>query len=469
MTGPNGRAHDQAPGPAPGQAPGHAPDQAQASVAPTLRYRGLVRLLSPVLLVHLAVRSWRDGGARYCRERLGFGPGAARAAVTPSSADSSGDPAIMSKGLSTSGQRASGRLWIHAASVGEVMTVLPLVRATLASDDRLSIVVTTNTPTGAAVLARHAPPGVHHRYLPIDFPGATQRFLSRERPAAGWIVETEVWPWLYARCHALNIPLTIINARLSTRTARHATGPLATTYRRALASVTVLARTPEDAAGYRALGAEPTRVRTVGELKLADAASDTAPPSPLLDRPYVLAASTHDNEEHRLADAWLASATDGLLVIAPRHAERGAALARQLPGCARRSQGDSPPDDARLYLADTLGELDAWYAHARGVFVGGSLIERGGHNVLEPARRACPIVVGPHTTNFTEPVAMLKAANAIADVPDAEGVARFLARAMAEDGELVSQGLRAREAALAAGRDMVGAYLEELGTSPDGV
>ena len=407
-------------------------------------YRLLLRLLAPPLIVHVLVRAARDGGPRYVRERLGFGGGA--------------------KGTDRAASDAppgTSRPWVHAASVGEVMTVLPLVRAMLDDAAVASVLVTTNTPTGADVLARHAPAGVRHRYLPIDWPGATRRFLASERPTSGWIVETEIWPWLYARAKARGVPLAIVNARVSPRTLRHADGPLGPTYRRALDGVDVLARGETDAAGYRALGAEASRTHVVGELKLAGARAPSIRPAALLAGPYVLAASTHADEERRLAEAWLDARADGLLVIAPRHPERGAALARELPGCRRRSLGEGPRPHARLHLADTLGELDAWYAHARGVFVGGSLVERGGHNVLEPARHARPIVVGPHTANFADVIERLGAGDAIATVGDAGAAARFLARALDGDAALERQGVRARDVSADAA-DVVARYVAAL-------
>ena len=475
-------------------------------MTPTRTYRALSWLLAPVLLGHLAWRAARDGGSRYLRERLGFCP--------------RHPPA------------ASPRRWVHAASVGEVMTVLPLVaavaerepeatsgmrsgagsemrfgatsaaargtgaegRAAAGRAERGGILVTTNTPTGAAVLARHAPPGVEHAYLPIDRPGATRRFLERARPASGWIVETEIWPWLYAGCRAREVPLTIVNARVSPTTRRHAHGPLAATYRHALDGVEVLARSATDAAGYRALGAGAARTHLVGELKFAGEAG--APPPAPIDRRYALAASTHEDEEERLARAWLARGTDELLVLAPRHPERGAALARRLaaadgrsgrgdglgrhdgrrgpptysptyspacpPACRRRGIGERPGALDRLYLADTLGELDAWYAHARGVFVGGSLVPRGGHNVLEPARRGRAIVVGPHTANFAEAMAVLRAARAVTEANDADAVVEVLLRALSGgDAALDAQARRALDAARDAGR-VVDAYLARL-------
>lgn len=408
---------------------------------PPARYRWLVRLLTPLVLLHLVHRRRKDGDRRYLCERLGrcVDPGADRRAGPGA------DP----------GGTAVPPLWIHAASVGEAMTILPLLDALSRAHPTTPLLVTTNTTTGARVVAEKAHPEVRHRYLPLDLPGATRRFLDEERPVAGWIVETEIWPWLFARAQTAGIPLTIINGRLSPRTRRQSTGWLGDTYRRALSGVDVLARSADDAEAFIRLGAESVRVEVIGEMKYArrhTASTGGTPPRPVAS-PFVLAASTHADEEVQLARAWLASRADGLLIIVPRHPERGEQLSADLGAliapipCRRRALGDMPEPADRLYLADTLGELDDFYAHARGVFVGGSLIERGGHNVLEPARLRQTVAVGPHTSNFSEPVALLCAADALTVCPNAKAVADFLTRAWQEDPLLQRQGRRAQAAA----------------------
>jgi len=412
------------------------------AVRPPHRYRWLVRLLTPLVLMHLLHRRRKDGDRRYVSERLG-----------------------------RSGTRADvPSLWIHAASVGETVTILPLLDALSSAWPDTPLLVTTNTTTAARVLAEKAPAGVRHRYLPLDFPAATRRFLEQEKPIAGWIVETEIWPWLFARAQAAGVPLTIINARLSPRTRRQSNGWFSDTYRRALSEVDVLARSSDDADAFRQLGAEPDRIAVVGELKYArrsggpgnsgssvgsgssSGSVGVIQPSPV-EPPFVLAASTHANEEQQLARAWLECCRHGLLVIVPRHPERGESLSADLDALAaparirRRANGEQPAPTDRLYLADTLGELDDFYAHASGVFVGGSLIERGGHNVLEPARHGCAVAVGRYTTNFREPIELLRAANAISECADATAVVHFLERALQDDALLQAQGKRARTAA----------------------
>lgn len=373
---------------------------------PTWLYRICVRLLSPVLLIHAAMRSLRDGGKRYACERLGF--------------------------ISRDSQK---RIHIHAASVGEVITVLPLIEKIQAYQPELALLVTTNTPTGAVVLETRLTGNAKHAYLPIDFSGATQRFFARQSISALWIVETEIWPWLYARANQHNLPISIINARLSHKSQGAVAKFFNATYTQALAGVQVLARSTDDAQRYVERGANIRNVRTVGNLKTAHTPPKEIP-APLLDQPYMFAASTHDDEELQLAQAWLNLTDKGLLVIAPRHPERGARIAKSLnalqmdidsdlPTTRLRSQQLQPLQNSRLYIADTLGELHHWYAHASAAFVGGSLIRRGGHNVLEPARANTLIIVGPHTFNFDEEVATLKTANAIAIASNATEVIKL--------------------------------------------
>ncbi|MEE9321708.1 MAG: glycosyltransferase N-terminal domain-containing protein [Granulosicoccus sp.] len=411
------------------------------SATPAWRYRLLLRLLSPLIVLHAAWRSTRDGGWRYWQERLGM------SAKTPTSA-------------------AGGR-WIHAASVGEVLTVMPLINA-LAEISNDRILVTTNTPTGASVLAKNTRDKVEHRYLPIDFPGAVQRFLDSEKPDSGWIMETEIWPWLYAHCQQRAIPLTIINGRLSPSTLTHANSWLAPVYRQALYHVAVLARSDTDAYGFIKLGAKAQHVRTTGNLKFAEQSPDI-PTIRVVDRLYCVAASTHDDEEMQLANAWLNTASELLLVIVPRHPERGPTLQKKLARLAGQSQialrsrDQKPALRDNLYIADTLGELDDWYSHAAAVFVGGSLIRRGGHNLLEPARFGKAIVTGPHTDNFRDVMHLLNKHDAVHAVTTAEQVVQFLQKASRSDGQYQAMGLRARSA-VATGSDIVGEYLQALTT-----
>lgn len=351
--------------------------------SPPWIYRLAIRILSPLLVFYTLFRAYKDGGKRYLHERFGF---------------------YANNKKSTGAPVESARRWIHAASVGEVLTVLPLIKAI--SDPLL---VTTMSPTGAAVLDQQNLKHVQHAFLPLDFPGACHRFFKNSRVEQGWIVETEIWPWLYASARRHQVALTIINGRLSDKTSQQAHGLLAKTYYRALRGVRVLARSEADTQRFIQLGAE--HVQTAGNLKYARSNSNHRDPiAALIDRPYILAASTHEDEEKQLAFAWLSTkeklVAPVLFVIAPRHPDRAAQIIKELTTigltCSRRSCQEAVNTSTEIYIADTLGEMQAWYANAQACFVGGSLIERGGHNVLEPARLECPIVTGPHTFNFDD-------------------------------------------------------------------
>ncbi len=406
---------------------------------PPLRYRVGIRLLTPLLFAWVVVIAWRQArprkdAKRFVLHRLGY-------------------HTIVDSSL----QR---RRWIHAASVGEVLTALPLIQAVHPE----GLLVTTATATGAAVLAQHAP-DVAHCYLPVDRRAAVARFLAAAKPRCGWIVETEIWPWLFAIARQQGLPLSIVNARLSERTLQGAQRGLAPVYAQALRGVRVLARSDVDAERYRSLARSSSiNATTIGDLKQVPALDAHTAAAPL-DRPYMLAASTHDDEETQLATAWLKREATGLLVIAPRHPERGDRLAHTLSSLTghrirRRSRGESASSADKIYLADTLGELNLWYAHAQAVFVGGSLIPRGGHNLMEPARAARAIVTGMHTENFTETVIALGNAKALQQVVSADAAVQWLLSL--DDAERGERGARAHRVAMA-DSDVLQRYLDALG------
>jgi len=345
---------------------------------------------------------------------------------------------------------------VHAASVGEVITVLPLIEKMLHLDPDCKFLLSTNTPTGLAILNDRLKGDTATTYLPIDFRGATQRFFAKKNISQLWIVETEIWPWFFARAKHNGVPITLINARLGHKSNGLVANFFNDTYAHALHDVTILARSGEDGNRYEQRGAQPANITTIGNLKFATVAEPSSADK-LFTRPYLLAASTHEDEEIQLAQAWLNASIDQLLVIAPRHAERGSKLIKSLnalqqdlrpdlPAIAQRSIGEQPSEKCKLYLADTLGEMHHWYYHANAAFVGGSLIERGGHNVIEAGRVATPIIVGPHTFNFAEEVRLLNDAQAIAIADDVNEVVRLLALAMSDSGWAQNIGQRAKTA-----------------------
>ncbi|MDZ7747936.1 MAG: 3-deoxy-D-manno-octulosonic acid transferase [Halofilum sp. (in: g-proteobacteria)] len=401
--------------------------QAHADARLPLRYRFAGLLLAPAFIAHAVFRAARDGGFAYLRGRLGY----------------------------MDYRSASQPVWIHCASVGEVITAAPLLKA-LESNEVSPLVVTTSTPTGHVIARKRLRPSVHVHYLPIDRPSAIRRFLRRLRPRAALILETELWPHLFAELRRLRIPIALVNARLTQRSLRAPRwwGPVA---RFCLECVTVvLARSAEDASRFRELGAPSPRIHVIGNLKLAAPSVETEAGPMDLKRPFVLVASTHDDEERQIATAWdRLGLRDHLLVIAPRHPERGGNIARTLVAngydVARRSQGDCISATTEIYLADTMGELPALMAASELVIMGGSLVPHGGHNVLEAARAERAVITGPHTDNFHDECAALERAGALArgqDATDVVGIARDL---LSDPERRRAMGYRAGELLEAAG------------------
>ncbi len=352
--------------------------------------------------------------------------------------------------------RPAGRLiWLHAASVGESQSILPVLSALQSQAPDASVLLTTGTVTSAALLADQLPRlglgRVLHRFVPLDVPAWVARFLDHWRPDAAGFVESELWPNLLAGCQSRGIPTMLVNARMSARSLRgwqRAPGFA----RQVVGSFDrVQAQSETDAAHLRLLGAR--HVDAPGNLKLA-APPLRADPAELArlraligGRPVWLAASTHPGEEdvagrvHRA----LAAAHPGLLtVVAPRHPERGAAVAAAL-NAPRRAAGQDPGAD--IWVADTLGELGLLYRLAPLAFVGRSLMGQGGQNPLEPARLGCAVAVGPHTANFAEAVQMLETAGALTRVADAGELARWVDAMLRDPNRMRAAGAAACAAA----------------------
>jgi len=332
--------------------------------------------------------------------------------------------------------RPPGRLlWLHAASVGESLAILPLLAA-LPAD--LAVLLTTGTVTSAALLATRLPQlgladRVRHRFVPLDVPAWAARFLDHWQPDAAGFVESEIWPNLLRGCQQRGIPTMLINARLSAgsfarwrrapRTAQALFGSFAQ----------VQPQSPDDATRLADLGVR--NLLPVANLKFAaaplpaDAQALAVLQTSLGARPVWLAASTHPGEEILIAaiHAELAVTRPGLLtIIVPRHPDRGAELAEPL-AAPRRSQGQAPPTESGIWLADTMGELGLLFRACRIVFVGKSLLPPGGgQNPLEPARLGCAVAVGPYTGNFGEACATLHAAGALAVVADQAALAAWV-------------------------------------------
>jgi 3-deoxy-D-manno-octulosonic-acid transferase len=329
-------------------------------------------------------------------------------------------------------------IWVHAVSVGEVQAAEPLVRALLEQRPEFSILVTTVTPTGSARVVEIFGHDVAHVYAPYDLPDAVARFFERVRPELAIVMETELWPNLFHACRSRQVPLLLVNARLSEKSSRG--------YRRirglveqTLAAVTqIAAQGEQDSKRFVALGADPGRVNVTGNLKF----EQRIPPSLLeraevlrrewgAGRPVWIAASTHEGEEDLVLDAFRQvrkSFPECLLVIVPRHPERFGdvlELCRQrgLDTCLR-SERQPCAAETQVYIGDSMGELLLFYAASDVAFVGGSLIHHGGHNLLEPAALGIPVVTGPHVFNFTDICNLLVAAGACITVDSVTGLER---------------------------------------------
>lgn len=360
--------------------------------------------------------------------------------------------------------RQPGRLfWIHAASVGETLSALPVVEAMAARDPALRILFTTGTVTSAELLARRLPPAlsrrVVHRFLPLDVPGWVRRFLDGWRPDAAAFVESELWPNLLAAARQRGVPMALVNARVSARSFARWSRASALA-REALGGFrTVLARSSGDLERLVRLGAAAPECW--GDLKAAapplpgDAAALARLRALVGGRPVFLAASTHPGEEALVVAAHGTLAVrfpDLLTVIVPRHPERGAAVAQEASvaglAVARRGAGGAPAPGVSIYVADTLGELGLFYRLAGVALIGGSLVPHGGQNPLEAARLGCPILLGPHTGNFEEAVDRLLLAGGARRVYAAPGA---LPGALAEAvAAVLSDGDQARTLAQAA-------------------
>jgi len=308
-------------------------------------------------------------------------------------------------------------IWFHAVSVGEAEALFPLVQQLQARHPSLSLLVTCTTPTGSARIKAVLGNSVMHVYLPYDTPDAVQRFIRHFNPQLAVIVETEIWPNLFHACARHCVPLYIINARLSEKSAR-GYQKLSALIKPALLPISgIAAQSDEDAKRYASIGVPVERLQTVGNIKF-----DVSIPTTVIEQGQLLkrqlfsgrfvwlCASTHADEELvllKIYQSLKASAIPELLIVlVPRHPERFAAvnkIAGQL-GLDTVLRTSSVPCGAAtdVYLADTMGELKMLYAACDVAFVGGSLVPKGGHNILEPTAVGVPVLFGPFMDNFKD-------------------------------------------------------------------
>ncbi len=356
------------------------------------------------------------------------------------------------------GQGLHDCLWVHAVSVGEVNAAAPLINALRERHPERRMLVTTTTPTGSARVRALWGDAVRHVYLPYDLPGAMRNFLDHFQPRLALVMETEIWPNLFAELERRGVPLLIANARLSKRSLS-GYRPIAPLVRHAVRTVDVVAAQSEaDALRYRKLGALDASVHVTGNLKYDQFVPNGLEASGVAwraawgaKRPVWIAASTHPEEEDaviRAHKAVLAERPDALVLWAPRHPERFAAVAA---ACARagmsvqtRRVNGLPDASAQAFVIDTLGELMSFYAAADVAFVGGSLAEIGGHNLLEPAALGVPALVGPHTFNFQDITALLIDAGAVERIADGEALGRQLLAWLGDAAERSRRGCAGR-------------------------
>ncbi|BCJ91671.1 3-deoxy-D-manno-octulosonic acid transferase [Terrihabitans soli] len=320
-------------------------------------------------------------------------------------------------------------VWVHAASVGEFVSVLPLVEALV--DRGFHVLLTTGTISSARLAAVRLPPEALHQFVPLDVPRYARRFYDHWQPDLVIFTESELWPNLFAEAETRNIPLVIANARMSQRSYDR-WAQLGSTIGYVLKNIDLcLAQTETDGRRLAALGA--VRVETAGNLKF----DVPPPPAPtdvltrlqdaIFGRPVFLAASTHTGEDELVirVHARLKQQTRNLLtIIVPRHPDRAhevldAAEEMGLDVSLRSYIGD-PDWNNDIFVADTIGELGLFYRVADVAFVGGSLVEHGGQNPIEPAKLGVPILHGPHVSNFAEIYKELDAAQGSLEITDNE-------------------------------------------------
>ena len=382
-----------------------------------LTYRALVFTAAIPAFLYTVLRALRDGGKRYLRQRYACGL-----------------PANL-----------KGRVCLHCCSVGEVRAALPLARELL--EDGQALFISVGTPTGRR-MARTLLAEIPCIYFPLDHVSVVRRWLKRLHPEAMLIMETELWPNFFSAARRMGTPLALINARLSRRT-ENPPVPLRPALRQAAQQLRcILARSEKDAARFAALGAPADKIENLGNIKYATIAEDVPDTAPI-QRPYVLAASTHGDEEKLIAQLWQTLDTrDHLLVLMPRYPDRAPEIMKILESVDLKvglhSRDEQPRPDDQIYLADTLGEALWWMQHASFVFIGGSLIERGGHNVLEPASLGKACVVGPHTEHFDTEVRALRDDGGLRQVEDAGELGQIFSQWLEHPDEAERIGVRAQ-------------------------
>ena len=367
-------------------------------------------------------------------------------------------------GLTTVARPAGDLVWLHGVSVGETLSLLPVVERMRRQRPDLTVLVTSGTLTSAQLMASRLPAGVIHQFAPVDAPGAVAAFLDHWQPSLAVFVESELWPNLILEARRRGVKLVLASARITEKTVEGwrrfpgAAREILSAFDR------ILPQDETSAARLHSLGARidgHVNLKLSGEAPPHDAAAFTRLSAAIGDRPVVVAASTHDGEEIAIVRALDKLADRLCLILVPRHPARSAdiatALTRDGYRFARRSQGHEPDRDTDLYLADTLGEMGLFLRLADVVVMGGSFsaaLEKppvGGHNPLEPARLGKPAVTGPDMSNWAAVTDALVEAGGLAVVPAPWDLPAVLAPLLADAGAARAMGERGRRAAAEAG------------------
>lgn len=355
-------------------------------------------------------------------------------------------------------------VWLHGVSVGETLSLLPVVERLRAARPDLNLLVTSGTVTSARLLAQRLPAGVIHQFAPVDGPRAVAGFLDHWRPTLGILVESELWPNLIRQAKARGVALALISARVTERTAKGWRRVPGAARELLSAFDLILPQDPASAERLAILGARidgELNLKLSGEPLPHDKGAFARLSQSIGDRPVVVAASTHPGEE-----MFIVRALDGLsdrmcLVILPRHPERGrevsSLLARDGYAHALRSRGEAISVDTDIYVADTLGEMGLFLRLADVVVMGGSFASLtgqtplGGHNPLEPARLSKPVICGPDVANWQGVSALMTAADALVIARSPSELSKAAAALLRDPQAGRAMGERARKAAQEAG------------------
>lgn len=353
------------------------------------------------------------------------------------------------------------RIWIHAASVGEVHAVSPIARALLDGGEK--ILFTSFTATGYRSIRETFAERLRAGVIPIDNDWYCRRFLRQNNIRLALFMETELWPELLAQTHNRGIELILLNARLSNKSL-HSGAFVRRLLARALALFSqVLTRSEADREAFMSLGVAAERIKIIGNLKTRPASTST--PTRLVERDYLLLASSHAGEEQAMLAARPAALKNCLLVIAPRHPDRSAGIQTEIEAlglrCSVRSHQHAVTENTEVYLADTLGELAELMAHARVVVMGGSFDTTGGHNLIEPASLGCAIITGPSDSNISKDIEMLGVGEGLLQVPDIDACWRAIEQLL-DDPAQARRLAETAKSRLAEQPDILQAYLDAL-------